>query len=509
MTASIVLTGLGAQYWLPNIYIETNFAQGPATGSGLTRSMVVLANASPAGTAVLDTQIYGPDTQVPLQTEPDMVALGGTGSEAHRMFRRIAKINKVTPVYWVFVTPSAGTAASGTVTYATTATGNGNARVWVGDEYVDTPIATGQTAIQIATAVAASVNGMTWWPVTAANSGTAIVTLTAKVKGPRGNWIRFMSAVSGGTVGTTTTATTDAFLTSGATADSNTAALATIYPRYFYYIVSAAEDASMYGAVVSQVGTVAAPTIGRRQRAFAGSVDTLANAITVATGINSPRAELVWAQANPFTPAELGANNAAIYALEEANENNPRTNYIGYGNDTQTQPFWFVPPPRLASAAPSEISLESAGHNGITPIAVNSRGTGTYLVDRITTRSLNGSNPDYRIRDAHKVTICDFFADALYAKLAEQNAGNRIANDPPPGGRIPGSKVSTPAKVRVQVFGVINAFADNDLLQNVPVIKSGTIVQRETNPTTRMGIRVPLQTVDNFRQGAIALDQVA
>jgi phage tail sheath gpL-like len=61
----------------------------------------------------------------------------------------------------------------------------------------------------------------------------------------------------------------------------------------------------------------------------------------------------------------------------------------------------------------------------------------------------------------------------------------------------------------MQVFGVINDFDSNDLLQNVDAIKDGTVVQRETNPSSRMGVRVPLACIENFRQGAAAIDQVA
>ena len=509
-SASIVLTGLAANDPLPGIYVQINFAEGPATGSGLTRALLVLCNKAPAGTATEDTKIYGPDTQVPLQSEDDMIALGGPGSEGHRLFRRIARINKITPVYWLFVAASAGTAASGTIVIATNAAANGNHRTWVGDEYVDTAIASGQTPTQIGDAIAVSINAMTHWPVTAVDV-TGTVTLTAKVKGPRGNWIRFMAAISGAGINTTTTATTDGFLTSGATADSNTNALATILSTRKYYIVSAAEDATQLGAVVSQVGTQALPTNGIRQRVFGGSVDTLANATTVATGINSARCELVWHEKSPFTPAELAAHNAAIYALEEANENNPRTNFIGYGNSADTQAQWSIPKSRIDSAAPTQANLRSALNNGLTPVAVNSIGGKTYLVNRITSRSLNGATADYRIRPAHKVTICDFFADALQTKMALQNAGCRIGDDPVDGQRPPGPKVRFPKAVRLQVYGVLEAFDDNDLLQpgRLPAQKAGTQVQRETNPPTRMSVRVPLEPVDNFESGAVLVEQVA
>ena len=505
MSASIVLTGLAANDPVPGVYVQIDFAQGPAAGSGGDYAILVLANKTTAGSATADTVIYGPDTDTPLQTETDMIALGGPGSEAHRLFRRISSVNKDSSVYFVFVAESGGTAASNTVVLATTATGNGVLRVWVGDEYVDTAIATGDSPTTIGGALATNINAMTHWPVTASN-GAGTVTLTAKQKGPRGNWIRYMAKITSG-IGTTTTATTDAFLASGATADSNTNALATILPKRFYYIVSAAEDASQFGALVSQINTQAAPTTGIRQRAFAGSVDTLANATTVATGINAARAEITWSEKSPLTPAELAANEAALAALFETKPN-PRTSFVNFGNDAVTSQYWKVKKSRVDSAAPTRASIKSALNNGLSPIGVNSNGT-TYLVNRVTTRSLNGSTADYRIRAAHKVTICDFFGDDAQAKATLQNAGKRIANDPARGARPPGPDVVTPTVVRGQMFALINDYDQNDLLQNVPDIKNGTIVQRESNPPTRMSVLIPLQPCDNLEQTAILCQQVA
>lgn len=503
--ASIVLTGLAANDPVPGVYVQTSFAQGPAAGDSSPRSILCIANKITAAAGTAGTVIYGPTSLVPLQTEDDMIALAGAGSEAHRMFRRIAAVNKDTEVNWVFVADPAGTAATGTVVIANAATGNGVHRLWVGDEFVETTITSGDTATAIGAAIAVSVNAKTHWPVTAGAS-TGTVTLTAKQTGPRGNWIRFQASITSG-IATTTTAGTDAFLSGGATADSNTTALSTILSKKFYYIVSAAEDATQFGALSSQVNTQAAPTTGIRQRCFAGSVDTLANATTVATGINSARAEVVWSEKAPWTPAELAANQAAIVALYETSPN-PRTNFAGFGNDAETTNYWKVPKSRTDSAHPTRTSIKSALNNGLSPIGVNPTGT-TYLVNRITSRSLSGSTADYRIRSSHKVTICDFFGDDLQAKLTLQNAGKRIANDPPRGARSPGPDVVTPSVCRIQVFALLNDYDQNDLLQNIDQIKEGTVIQREVTPSTRMGIRVPLQCVENLEQLAVDVQQVS
>lgn len=509
MPGAITLTGLSSNDPVPGAYLEISFAQGEAAGSGSPIEVLLMGNKTSAGSATVDTTVYGPDTIVQLQTEQDAIDLFGAGSELHRMFRRFVAVNRDTTVRAIAVTESAGAQATGTIRYVGTATADGSTRIYVDEEFVDVAIANLDTSASVASAVCAEVNAKTHWPVTAAATATgtwAFVTLSAKQAGERGNDIRFMPAISP-SIGMTLPTAIDRSLAGGTTADDNTAALDTIEPQKYYYIVSAANDATQLGALVTQVGTQAAPTTGIRQRVIAGSTDTISNTNTLATGRNSARAEIVWSEKNPWTPAELAADHAAKVTLFETKPN-PRTNFAGFGNSAQTQPYHLVPRPRLDSAVPSRTNIKSALNNGVSPIGVNPNGS-TYLVNRVTTRSLNGSTPDYRIRDAHKVTICDFFGEDLLAKTILQFENKRIADDPPDGARAPGPLVVTPRIYKGAVIGLIDEYDQNDLLQNVPAIKAGLVVQRETSPKTRLSVRIPLQPIDNAYQFAIAVDQVA
>jgi phage tail sheath gpL-like len=509
MPGAITLTGLTADDPVPGNYLEINFAQGDAAGSGSPIEVLLMGNRTSVGSATTDTVVYGPDSTVQLQTEQDAINLFGAGSELHRMFRRFVKINTSTTLRAIAVTESAGAQATGTFRYVGTATAAGSTKVFVHDEVVDVAIDNLDTASEVATAVANAINDRSHWGVTAAATATGIwgfVTLTAKQKGPRGNDIRFLPQILP-SIGMAVPTAVDRAMEGGTTADSNTAALATIDPQKYYYIVSAASDATQFDALSDQVALNASPIVGIRQRCIAGSVDTLGNTNTIATGRNAARALLVWSEKSPWTPSELAANHAGVLTLFETKPN-PRTNFASFGNDAATQPFWLVPRPRLDSAIPSRTSIKSALNNGVTPIGVNPNGT-TYLVNNITTRSLNGALNDYRIRDAHKVTICDFFGEDLIVKTALQFSGKRIKDDPPDGAQPPGPDVVTPSRYRSLVFGLIDTYDANDLLQDVPIIKVGTIIQREKNPTTRMAVRIPLRPVDNALQFAIQVNQVA
>lgn len=509
MPGAIVLTGLSADDPVPGNYLQIDFAQGEAAGSGSPIEVLLMGNMLSTGLATADTVVYGPDTPVQLQTEQDAINLFGTGSELHRMFRRFVKVNKDTTLRAIAITESAGNVATGTLRFVGTATAAGAAKLFVHDEPIEIPIAALDTASVAATALAAAINNQTHWGVTAAATATGtwgFVTLSARQKGPRGNEIRYMPQITPN-IGLTIPTAIDQALASGATADSNVTALATINTRKFYYIVSAAGDATQFDALSDQVEANALPTIGIRQRAITGAVGTVSATNTISTGRNAARSEIVWSESSPWTGAELAANQAAIVTLFETKPN-PRTNFASFGNDAVTSASWLVPRPRLDSAIPSRTNVKSALNNGTSPIGVNPNGS-TYLVNRVTTRSLNGSNNDYRIRDAHKVTICDFFGEDLIAKFNLQFPGMRIMDDAPDGAPQPGPLVLTPRRARTAVFGLVDVFAGNDLLQDVDLIKNGIVIQRETSPRTRMGIRIPLRPVDNFYQSAVNVQQVA
>lgn len=505
--ADVIVSGLAATDPVPGVYLEINFAQGASSGNESPYEVVILANKTSAGSATVGTEIYGPDSAVPLQTEAQAIALFGPGSEAHCMFREFTKTNTDSVVRVVLVADAAGVAATGTFTVATTSTGTGTIACYVNDEFCEASIASGDTVTAIAAAIVASINSKSWLPVTASNA-LGVVTLTAKNTGPRGNSFRFQPSIrSVVSIATTVSVTVDTAFSSGATQDTVATALATILPSRLYYIVPAHSDATNLGLIKAQVDAQSAPTIGIRQRVVAGICGTAAAAITVATGLNSERIELVHSESSPMGSARVAAKAAAVYSLEELPEN-PRTNFAGYGNDAVSAKKWNVPGPRTASTRPSRTVIKTLLLGGVSPIACNPNGS-TYLVNRVTTRTLAGALADYRISRSHKVSICDWFSDDLIAKTIKNYPGAKIADDPRPGARAPGERVVTPKMYKGAIFRLLDDYADLGLIQNVDEIKAGTEVSRQVGNRARMGVRIPLQTIDNWEQTAIAVDQVA
>jgi phage tail sheath gpL-like len=531
--ASIVLVGLGAQVPNPGVYVELDFARGPIAGSGAQRSVLLMGNATSAGTATRDTVVYGAQTTVPCQTENDVITLFGPGSQLHRMFLAFvaaAGPNNTTPLYFLAVTSSGGTAASIGETIATTATATGNHRFWCGGalggaaSFVDTTINVGDSPTVVATNIVASINSQTRWPVTAANTA-GVITITAKSAGPEGNWIRVQAALSStGVLGTTTTLTANTFLTSGATADVNTTALGTIVGTRYYYIVSGDSDATNVGRLVTQVGVQAVPTTGIRQRAIFGSMDTLANTITVATGVNNARSECVWGNATDYTPAELAAGAAGLFATLE--QGSPygvaRKNFSLFPSSATDQAYWPFSAGRAGvGGAPTQANITAALNNGISPITVLPTGSAQF-VKRCTTYSLNGAISDYRIRDAHKVSVCDYWCDDVQAMTQAQFGGRDLLPDPVPGQPPPGPQAVTPRiwgnaiKNVTLNFGSAGQWTYPAGVTPLPTQSPADVInaamigpQIETNPTNRMSVSVGLAPVAIFDQAAVLASQIA
>lgn len=507
---SIPLTGLAANDPIPGVYVEIDFAQGQASGPATSYAALLIGNKLSTGDATPDTVIYGFDSSLPLVTEQDAIDRFGQGSELHRMFKRFVKKNQTTPLYAIAVTESAGNKAAKAITLTNNAAAAGNVRTFVGDEFVDTAVASGDSVTTIAANVATSINAMGDWGVTA-SSALGVLTITAKQKGLRGNWIRVSAVVSGSGISTTSDTTAPAFLTGGTTADSSTSALATIAAKRFYYLVSAAEDATQLGALSTQVSAQALATTGIRQTIVAASIDTEGNAQTIAIALNQARAELVWMQNADRPPAEIAADLTALYALGETPDGIGAPalhnfNSLGAGS-RPVDTVWDMPAAR-SGTAPTRSTILGAINNGLSPIATDEFGR-TYLVMRVTTRTLTNSITDYRIRAPHKVRICDWYGDSLRAKLLLENSGKDIIDNPIPGQKFQSMNLVWPDSIKASANRLTQEWGDDGQFENVDAMKAKTVCIREANPRTRVSLRIPADTIFTLDQQAVQILQVA
>lgn len=498
----------------PGVYLQVQFAQGQPSIGNTKYAAIILANMNESvGTAQTDGYVYGPDTLVGMSSVQDAINLFGAGSPAMRMVNAFMQVNPNTPLYVAPVKKASGSAASMAITITGPATLSGTIRCnVVGDTPVDTGFLSGDTATTIAANMATNINTQQNLPVTAVAS-VGVLTLTAKVAGLRGNWIRASARVLNG-AGVTSSVPRQAFFTGGTGSDSYTNVLnflATNGIRYYYYITEAgcdSVDTSQFEAVQAQIDTLSQPTIGLRQRAVGGSCDTLAHTETATAAVNDARCEVVWLQNSDTLPSELATNAVAVYSLFEIPPLSAGgVNFDGFGNDPNSAQFWNAVSAPLDGSAPSQASIRSAVLSGITALKVQQGGR-TSIVKRITSHYINGSVNDYRITDSGKVTICDFFGDDLISLLVLRYPRKLIGNDPVQGQPPPGANVVTPSQVRNTVIELVNTYSAAGLVDGPSVINS-LVVQRESSPSSRIGIRVPLFTADPLHTFGVSVDQVS
>jgi phage tail sheath gpL-like len=340
-----------------------------------------------------------------------------------------------------------------------------------------------------------------------------ILTLTARQKGPRGNWLRASAVVQGTGVNSTSSVTAQSFFTGGTTADSNANALATIAATRFYYLVSAAEDSTQLGALSSQVSSQALPVSGIRQTIFASSIDTEGNAQTIAIALNQARAEIFWMQNADRTPSEIASDVGALCSLGEQPDGLGAPslhNFDGLGIGSRVggiDTLWDMPSAR-SGTVPTNTTLSGALNNGLSPIATNALGQ-TYLVMRATTRSLTNGANDYRIRDPHKVRICDFYGDALAAMINSLYSGKDIIDNPVTGQVFRSNNLVWPLMLESSIDKLTQDWGDDGQFQAVPLMIANTVVIREQSPRSRMSARIPASPVDILHQVAVQILQVA
>jgi phage tail sheath gpL-like len=507
---SISVTGVPAGYWTPGDYLELNIGVGPgSTGVGQYYGLI-MANKTASGSGTVDTYIYGPDTTPAVQSEADVIAVAGAGSEAHRLWKRFRATNTVTPLYFVFPADAAGTAGSTTTVLANVSTGTAVLRTWVGDTVIDTSIANAQAIASIGAAAVVDIMNRTELPVTVAFV-TNTFTFTSKNTGPRANEIRVRQAIVNVTTATTVTPNNvSTALMSGATDDSWTNALATILPARYYFIISPSTNVSgtNFDDLVAQVTAQALPLTGIRQRVIAGFTGTQANGSTIAANaaINSARVQMPWLQAAEWTGGEIAAHVAATLALEEDQlwSINMRDYGKGVVGGKDTSKIWRVPAPFTRASWPTPASIETAGNNGLMPIMPRTDG-GSHIVASTTTKHKNGAAFDYRARSSHIISIMDRWADEYLADYSARFGGKNLANDPRSGEPEPAANVVTPRIIKAFTFEKIFKYA-NKYLKDATLVAEATEVVRNTNNTSSIGVRIPLRAIDLLLQNMISID---
>lgn len=421
-TPPVQIVGFSSTDFVPGFVGETVFGAGKLTASDLPLKLHLVGNKLSTGTKTANQ-----DTdQVFTETEADTYY--GAGSELARMFYAAVRIPGVA-IYCSPVTESAGANATMTVTFATTATSDGEFRYRFAGDLVVVSIPSGTTASVAGDLFVAKVSQNTRLGCTAVNaSGT--VTVTWKQKGPRGNdAIVFQDITKKPAAMTSTLGGAGASVTGGGkkfaggtTADDFTTVATNTFPAWFNRVALACNDSTNLGVWETNTDAKAGPLEGRMEHVVVGFNGALASAQSLTqTTLNNARFQLLWMLNGESMPSEMAAVFAALRCATEQGDPNA---------DYDDKVLAGIAPHSQPADIPQRSTKISALQTGVTPITtVNGQ---AQIVRSITSRCLNGTNPDYRTLDTGTAVVPDFVRQSLgLLWTTEYKVSNPLVADDP------------------------------------------------------------------------------
>lgn len=453
----------------PGKYVEFNSKLAVRTLPSNVQRLLIVAQMLATGTAAASTPVQA-------FSSAEAAALFGRGSQAHRMVQAAIEAYAYSRITVLPLADSGtGVAATWTITYTGASTAGGSVTVTLNGQDVNVPIATGQTAAQVATAVAAELVKQVDWPVTAA-AAAGVVTLTAKNKGTVANGVH---------VSATAALSGIAVVAAAGVAGSNdpdlAVALAVVFSASDEIIVTPYNTSTALQALRTHL-TSRGNSIEQRGAigvyAFTG---TLANATTLAGTVNHERITGCLLPSTLTPDYELAARYAAVISSEE----DP-------ARPLNTLALTGALPPPLDKRL-GRVEQETCLANGVTPLEVGP-GEVVQIVRAITTYTLDPQAiPDIAWLDLTTIRTMDYVRESLRTRLAL---------------RFPREKLSarTPDRVRSEALDVLVKLEELEIVEEVEANKPGLLCERDSQDPNRLNLRVPTDVVNGLHVLAARLD---
>jgi len=468
---AINLTGLPIDSPLARVAREFRYAQGEFGISSPGRAIVLVGNKLSAGSETVET------LGAPIADTNDCFARFGRRSEIAWMYRALRMVAPQATVSAIAVAENGSAAAASVVfTFTTTADAASAIRIEWGGQRWEVGVASGDTAIVQAAAVAAKINADPDVPFTAAVGSSPNdhkVTVTTSNLGPRSG--QLLAALRLSYVTTIATTVSKGSVTAGTGADDVTNALAALATTTIYYHVPSCTATSGVTATDSGVGEYcqfiraqSAPDVGKDCQVLFGLDASASEAAAVATSTaaNLVRAAFYRTEDNDWPSWMVAAHMAGVRWLKE--QGYPSASLTGYANG-DTTPF-AIPDPYDKSKRPSSTAATTDLNNGVTPVMFTPGGA-PYLNRAVTSYSVlpGTSSKDYRARESHIPSALDAAWAYVYSRWAAIKQPN-IAGDPVAGAR-PLKGFNTPGGVKRLILSAIDVLTSAACpFDNMPIL---------------------------------------
>ncbi|SNR95282.1 Mu-like prophage tail sheath protein gpL [Humidesulfovibrio mexicanus] len=454
----------------PGKYIEFNTRLAVRTLPANAQEVLILGQRLAGGEvpALTPTRVF---------SDAEAAAYFGQGSMLHRMVRAAIRAYPYISITCLALDDAAaGVAATGTATLAGTATGSGVATVRVGLDLVQVAVASGDTAADVAAALAAQASQQPDLPVTfSANAG--VLTLTARHKGALGNAVKIAASCTA--PGLSALVST---MAGGETDPGIAAALAVVASAGHDVIITPYADETGLTALREHLEFTGGPLEQRGAVAAYALTGTLASATTLAGQVNHGRISGALLRGARRLPWEIAAAYGAVIASEE----DP-------ARPLNTLTLTGVDAPDVADRL-TRTEQEVLLRNGVTPLEVGPDGTSVQIVRAITTYTVDPQGiEDVSLLDLTTIRTLDYVRKAVRERVAL---------------RFPREKLSsrTPPAVRGEILDVLRKLEELEIVEEVEANKDGVICERDSQDVNRLNAKIPTDVVNGLHVFAGRID---
>ncbi|MBU1610335.1 MAG: phage tail sheath subtilisin-like domain-containing protein [Proteobacteria bacterium] len=436
---------------------------------------------------LLATGTKDADTLLRVTNASDARAWFGPGSQLAHMLETHFANNTFTETYAVGLDDDgSAVAATGTIALTGTATAAGTLSVWLGGRRVRLAVASGDTAAEVATALAAAINADTDLAVTAAaDSGT--VTVTARNKGLCGNDIDirlnyYSDEATPAGISAAITA-----MASGATNPDISGLIALLGDEWFNILTCPYTDAANLTALETELAERWGPLRQIEGHAIAAAKGTHSALGILGDSRNSPHLTIMDAHDSPTPPWQWAAGVAAVGAY--------------YGNIDPARPFQTLPVsgllPELETARFTIEERNLLLFDGISTHTVDAGGV--VRVERLITTYKTDAygTADTSLLDANTVLTLGYIRYDLRASMLSRYPRHKLADD---GTRFgAGQAVITPSDGKAFAVERFRKWELVGLVEGFSQFKNDLIVERNATDPNRLDWLLPPDLVNQLR----------
>lgn len=477
---------------LPLFYAELDNSKANTTP--LAQRTLLIGQKTGQGTLAANVAVV-------CQSQSDGRAAAGSGSILAGMIDAYRDNDPIGEM-WVLPLADDGTAvaATGSVTFTGTTTAVGTVPLYIGGRSVPVIIASGQTAAQVATTIAAAATAAVGLPVLAAVDGTTAskVNLTARNGGECSNDIDIRIAYKGSAAGEAMPpglTVAIAAMAGGTNNPSLTTAITNLNDTAFDFIVCSLTDATSLAAIAALLSD----TTGRwswtsqvyghcwvAKRGTAG-----ANA-SFATGLNNQHLTVIPFLDSPTPAWKWAAAFAAVSATALR---------IDPAQPQQSLKVAGLLAPPLASRYSKLVRNNTLLFGGCSAWDVDV--TGTIVIENIvTTYVTNGQGQaDDSYLEIETLFTSIYVLRALSGMVSTKYARVKLARN---GTRLlQGSNVVTPDTIRADLIALYRELEGKGYVQNSAAFAAQLVIEIDSGNPNRVNVLLPATLINQLRVFAV------